>query len=179
MRATGLLPMAAAAFLFLTGTGCQYNPYANRFTTVKPLERDLPGIYIVCDQTVIPQVLRFPRGERGRIELRPDGTFVARNFPVWEEPAVGSYRLKHLEKRTGRWRLDTYGTVDNGGGDVKRSWGIRFKHGPDAYGDSWMLTLTSDRPPNGLIDTIGDPDSGQVVILEREGTVQAERAKRP
>ncbi len=42
-----------------------------------------------------------------------------------------------------------------------------------------MLTLTSDRPPYGLIDTIGDGDTAKAVIFEREGTTQAERAKRP
>jgi len=179
MRATGVLTMAAAAFLFLADTGCQYNPYANRFTTVKPLEQDLPGAYIICDQTVMAEVLRFPRGQRGRLELRHDGTFVGTNLPVWEEAGVGEFRLKRLENRAGRWRLDTYGVVDDRSGSPKTSWGIRFGQGHDAYHDSWTLNLTSDRPPYGLIDTIGDPDSGEVVIFERGGTEQAERAKRP
>jgi hypothetical protein len=98
------------------------------------------------------------------VELAADGTFVATNVPpfVFGAPPITS--LSSLVSRRGSWQLGGVGGVDNGSGRTKTHWGVYLKSkAPQLQSPGF----TGDKPPYGLIFTIGDPDSGTVMILEK------------
>ena len=144
--------------------GCQYDPYAHTFTTEKPQTNDVVGRYVLNGQTIVSGGLSAMQGRNCFVELAADGTFVATNVPpfVFGAPPITS--LSSLVSGAGTWRLESVGGVDSGTGNIKTHWGVRLESQPiqfDAPG------FTGDKPPYGLIFTIGDPDSGTVMILER------------
>ncbi len=145
-------------------TGCQYNPYAHLFTTEKPKEADVAGVYALAEQTVTADGLSVVDSRPCSVELRSDGTFTATNFPFWRDTSPAVYVLDRQETRSGRWRLDSVGSVDDGSGNLKTHWGVYL----DSTGiELWTLGLTANKAPYGLIDTIGDPDSGTVMRFNR------------
>jgi hypothetical protein len=155
-----LLCMVAMALL----QGCQYDPYAHTFTTEQPQTNAVVGRYVLRDQTVVSGGLSAMQGRPCVVELSADGTFVATNVPpfVFGAPPLNS--LSSLVSDRGTWRLDSVGGVDNGTGKIKTHWG--------AHLDSQSFQIqspgfTGNKPPYGLIFTIGDPDSGTVMVLER------------
>lgn len=155
-----LLCLLAVAFL----QGCQYDPYAHTFTTEKPQTNGVVGRYVLKDQTVVKGGLSAMQGRPCAVDLAADGTFVATNVPpfVFGAPPVTS--LSSLVSATGTWRLNSVGGIDNGTGKIKTHWGAHLdSQSPQIQSPGF----TGDKPPYGLIFTIGDPDSGTVMILER------------
>ncbi len=161
-RAAGLLLGCAVLLL----QGCQYDPYAHTFTTEKPQPSAVVGRYVLKEQTVVSGGLSAMQGRSCVVELAADGTFKATNAPPhWHGgPAVSSLDL--LVSGSGTWRLDELGTVAGGFRKPRPCWGIVL----ESRG-AYVLEpakLTGDKPPYGLLFTIGDGDAGTVMILEKE-----------
>ena len=156
-------PFIVAALTLLVG--CQYDPYAHLFTTVKPKSEDVAASYLLTQQTIEPGGLDLLKGRQCVLELHGDGTFSATNYPTWSEAfSPGAGKFVTAINTSGRWSLDTVGTVSNGG-KSQSHWGIRFS---DASKPMDSLALTGKTAPYGLIMTYGDPDSGTVMILEKK-----------
>lgn len=51
-------------------------------------------------------------------------------------------------------------SIDDGFGESETHWGVRLGSPPSAFAG-----FTGDKPPYGLIFTIGDPDTGTVMIF--------------
>ncbi len=143
--------------------GCQYDPFAHLFTTTRPDSADVVGHYILVKQTVCSDGLSVIQGKFCAIEIRADGTFVATNVPPRATGGPGTNFFASLLDANGRWRIDSVGGVDSGWGKPKTHWGIYL----DATEKLMPVGLTGQKPPYGLIYTLGDPDGGQVLMLER------------
>jgi hypothetical protein len=156
------------ALLVLMAAGCQFDPYAHRYTTVRPSPRDVAGTYRLTEQTVTPDGLAALGGKPCVVELREDGTFLARNVPPPTLDAMSRDFFSRLVSTEGRWHIDRVGTIDDGARPLKTHWGLRLDSGPAAAAAAARpVGLTGDGPPYGLVFTIGDPDGGHVLILEK------------
>lgn len=151
--------------LLLLIQGCQYDPYAHLFTTEKPEPADVVGRYVLTDQTVVAGGLSTMNEKSCVVELQADGTFTAANVPPWELGSPPASLLSKLLSGSGTWRIDSVGSVDDGWGPLKTHWGVYL----DSRDAKMMpVGLTGQAPPYGLIFTLGDPDSGTVMILAKE-----------
>lgn len=152
-------------FIVVLITGCQYDPYAHLFTTAQPKREDVMGSYVLTQQTITQGALSFLQDRQCLLDLESDGSFTLTDYPTWTEPfSPTNGQFLAVISTTGRWSCDTVGTVSDG----RRSqshWGIRFV---DTNSKIESLALTGKAPPYGLIMTYGDPDSGQVMILEKK-----------
>jgi hypothetical protein len=119
---------------------------------------------VLKNQTVTSGGLSAMQWRMCEVQLAADGTFTATNVPpfVFAAPPISS--LTALVSGSGTWQLGGVGGVDNGWGKHKTHWGVHLKS-QGARLES--LGFSGDKPPYGLIFTIGDPDSGTVMILER------------
>jgi hypothetical protein len=159
-----LLLFCSAALIF---GGCRYDPNAHLYTTQEPLAKDLVGTYILKQQTATSGGLSALGGRLAVIRLAADGSFVAANVPSGALKVASEKDASvptELLSRSGRWRIAPVGGVDNGFGE-KLHWGV-YLDSPTA--DVAPAGLTGVRPPYGLIFTLGDPDLGQSMILERQ-----------
>jgi len=159
--------------LFLVLNGCQYDPYAHLYTTDKPETTNVVGSYVLTSQTLIPGGLTALRGRTGSIELRADGTFIATNVPPRQDGFPPTNFLDPLISGSGTWRIGSVGSVDDGRRPLKTHWGV-YLDSPAAKLAS--VGLTSPKPPYGLIYTLGDPDSGEALILERNPAAADKRS---
>ena len=151
------------AFLLLA-QGCQYDPHAHLYTTEKPHTTNVVGRYALTRQTLTPGGLAALQGRSCTIELRADGTFFATNVPPSQPSFPPTNFFTTLVSGSGTWRIDSVGSVDDGRKPLKTHWGIYLES--DA-GKMQPPGLTGPKPPYGLIYTLGDPDSGDAMILER------------
>jgi hypothetical protein len=122
------------------------------------------------------------------IELRADGTFSATNVPPWDEDVDEGF-VAALVSGEGRWEKNPMGILDPG---ERTIWGVALKTLEQAEfrnrhaktlanlkkGEVFRdfpkakfsgAALTGQKPPYGLIFTLGDPDSGHVIVLKRTG----------
>lgn len=144
--------------------GCQYDPYAHRFTTVKPKGADVAGSYSLTQQTITRDGLSVLRGQSCQLDLRANGSFALTNYPTWSEAfSATNGQLVGLISTTGRWSCATVGTVSDGR-TSKEHWGVVFSESGQKLES---LSLTGQAPPYGLIMTHGDPDAGTVMIFKR------------
>lgn len=140
--------------------GCQYDPHANLYTTSEPKAEDIVGTYVL-DAFHLPPEVGSSRPDV-RIELYADGTFTATNVPPLEFSTPGTNFFASLLTAAGKWEKDTLGTLDPG---QKRIWGIYLRTSDSKIHPA---NFTGDKPPYGLIFTLGDPDSGHAVLLRRK-----------
>jgi len=151
-------------FALLTFLACQYDPHAHLYTTQEPQPADLPGHYALVTQTLTRAGLAALHGKPCDIELRADGTFTARNIPPWQSGPPGENFFSTLVSGSGRWRVDSVGAIDDGSRQLKTHWGIYLD---SPAGKMEPVGLTGQKPPYGLIFTLGDPDSGDALIFEK------------
>jgi hypothetical protein len=150
-------------FLFvaaMTLAGCQYDPHGNLYTTSEPKVEDLVGTYVL-DRFDLPMDTSKINCEV-IVELNPDGTFTAKNVPPWGMDEVKTNFFNSLCSGTGKWEKHTSGTLDPGN---KSIWGVYLRT-PD--NSLHPADCTGDKPPYGLIFTLGDPDSGYAVLLKKK-----------
>lgn len=156
MRRVILGAFSAACALL---SACQYDPHSHLYTTEEPKDADLAGTY-----TLEKFFLPTEAGTNApaiTVELRTDGTFVAKNVPRWQhdEPAAGFFAT--LISGEGRWKKGKVG----GRSDGKDLWGV-YLHAPD---DRFLPAgLTGDKAPYGLIFGLGDPDGGYALLLKKQ-----------
>lgn len=145
--------------------GCQYDPHAHLYTTDKPETMDVVGSYVLASQSLAPGGLTALRGKTCSIELRSDGTFVATNVPPWQDGFPHANFFDTLISGSGTWRIGSVGSVDDGRKPLKTHWGVYLDSPAARFA---AVGLTSPKPPYGLIYTLGDPDSGEALILKRK-----------
>jgi hypothetical protein len=150
--------------LLLMLAGCQYDPHAELYTTVKPGMADVVGTYTLRDQTVAPGGLGALGGKPCSVELRDDGTFLAYNVPPMGIDGASPAFLAQLVNASGTWQIDSLGSLGDGRGSVKTTWGVRLDARSTPLASPFF---TGPKPPHGLIFTIGDPDGGDALILEK------------
>ena len=151
------LPLILAS---LTLAGCQYDPHASLYTTTEPKPQDIAGTYVL-DTFHLPSEVGTARPQVV-VELRADGTFAATNVPPWELREPGTNFFTSLVGGTGKWEKGSTGTLDPG---QKTIWGVYLRTPDNRFHPA---NLTGGKPPYGLIFTLGDPDSGNAVILKRK-----------
>ena len=147
-------------FASLALVGCQYDPHASLYTTSEPKTEDVVGTYVL-DALHLPAEVGSARPDVV-IELHADGTFAATNIPPWDSSWPGTNFFGSLLSGSGKWEKDTLGTLDPG---HKRIWGVYLRTPENRFHPA---DFTGDKPPYGLIFTLGDPDSGNVIILRRK-----------
>ncbi len=156
-------------FTCLLGTlmialGCQYDPHAHLYTTEKPSVEVLIGSYKLTRQTVIKVEMPDLLKNECSVELRSDGSFSATNLPPWVDGFPSTNFFSTLLSGSGKWRVDSVGSIDHGGPPLKTHWGIYF----DGVSNKLEPAgLTGSNSPYGLVFTIGDPDSGQAMFFEK------------
>jgi hypothetical protein len=131
---------------------------------VKPKAEDVAGSYTIKSQTVTVGGLSALQGKPCVVELRADGSFTATNIPPFQEAFSGTNYFTTLVSGSGTWRIDGVGLVSDGKAPLKTHWGI-YLDSPIAKFEP--AGLTAQTRPFGLIFTLGDPDGGQAIILER------------
>ena len=152
---TLLLTLASLAVV-----GCQYDPHANFYTTNEPKAEEVVGTYVL-DAFHLPPEVGSSR-PAVVVELHADGTFAATNVPPWELGTPGTNFFTSLLTATGKWERDALATLDAG---QKHIWGVQLRT-PDSK--IHPAYFTGNKPPYGLIFTLGDPDSGHAVILRKK-----------
>jgi hypothetical protein len=140
--------------------GCQYDPHAHLYTTNKPSKADVVGCYSLSNQTITDEGLSALKGKSCTIELRNDDTFIVTRVPPDIHGPPDSNIFSNLVSCTGTWRIDFTGIGKN-----VSYWGVYFDSSSDSIHSAH---LTGEQSPYGLIFTLGDPDSGQSMIFERD-----------
>jgi hypothetical protein len=95
--------------------------------------------------------------------LSADGSLTASNVPPWDISSPGTNFFSTLVSGSGYWRIDSVGSVDSGG-PLKTHWGIYLN---SKAANMMPPDLTGKKMPYGLIFTLGDPDNGNSLFLER------------
>ena len=146
--------------------GCQYDPHAQLYTTDKPQESDVVGRYTLTSQSVKRDGLAVMQGHPCFIELRADGTFIATNVPPLLLDSPGTNFFSTLISGSGTWHLDSVGSVGGGAGTTTKTWwGVDLDSTVTRY---QHVGLSGAKSPYGLIYTLGDPDEGMSLILEKK-----------
>ena len=152
--------------LVLLAAGCQSDPYAPLLTTAEPQSSDLVGRYVLIKQTLTSEGLAPLEGKICSLELRDDGTFLATNLPPWQEGLPDDDFFTELVSGEGVWRIDSVGGIaSHATGKGETVWGVYLDSNTVEFQPAGLM---QNQPPYQLIYTLGDPDSGQVLILERE-----------
>jgi len=149
---------------FVSLVGCQYDPWADRFLTAQPAERDVAGTYVIDADSqkrnikVPMSKAPFPVDHSAQIVL--SGNHKAEFVHVPEED-----RGEAVCSVTGRgsWRL-----AKNGSFSVVRASIFNAERNSSCKGDfEYELMLYGGKPPYKLHISIGDPDSGDAVQFEK------------
>jgi len=154
-----LQPYIFIAFISIFAGGCQYDPHANLLTTEEPRTEDVIGTYIL-DRFDLPNSLT-PKTTSIKVELRGDGTFTATNVPLWKLGDPDHDFVSTFRSGDGKWEKRIMGTLDPGS---KKIWGIDLRTRDTQF---YPADFTGDKPPYGLIFTLGDPDSGNAILLKK------------
>ena len=163
-------PFLHAAVLLVL-SGCQYDPHAHSYTTVRPQSGDIVGEYelkqIYMDRYatgIREQIQKLPSIPTLRIS--PDGSFSASHFPYFSELRQGfEYRFEDFRSLEGRWEQASGGGISDGAGTVRERQGLRLSGLPQHLG--WP-GFTGVEKVDGLIFGFGDPDSGDAIIFHKK-----------
>jgi hypothetical protein len=161
-----LLNLTWAVTLAVLLSGCQFDPFAHTYTTAQPDESKIVGHYQLVMQTLTTNGVAQFSGQLPSIDLRVDGTFSATNIPPWGISFPDTNFLITLVSGSGQWSIESVGSVDNGA-TLQTIWGVRLdpSNGKAVFDFPKLMGTNS---PYGLIFTLGDPDSGHVMIFGRE-----------
>lgn len=155
----------ASVFSLVFLTGCQHDPWADRFLTARPSEQEVVGTYLIDADSqrrniTLPQSrANFAVDHSAQIVLT--GDHKAQFIHVPED-----YRGEIACSVTGpgSWQL---GKNDNF--SVVRASIVNEEPNSACRGDfAYELKLYGKRPPYKLLVTIGDPDSGDAVQFEKQ-----------
>jgi hypothetical protein len=145
--------------------GCQYDPWADRFLTGQPNDRDIAGTYTIDAASSKREITLpmskdvFPVNALAKIVLSHDHRAEFVRVPY-------DHFAKQPCSVTGRgsWELGK-----NGGFSVVRASIVNEESNSLCKGDfAYELMLYGKKPPYKLHITIGDPDSGDAVQFEKQ-----------
>lgn len=180
------IKLTALGLLVVFLQGCQYDPYADSFTTHRPKSGDISGDYVLEEQTLTMAGMDFLKGKTCHIRIRSNGTFKAENLPPLdlidkyaendqnnggEDDGTAKWNFNRLPgllcqpvNISGNWQITTTGDLDLGWLGGKTCWGveIRTSNGPFS-----ALNLTGNKHPDGLIYTFSDPDLAMVLVFKK------------
>lgn len=139
---------------------CQYDPHGNLYTTTNPKEEDIPGTYILYRYDLPTDIII--EHNNVKLTLFPDGTFKGINIPPNTLSSPDKNFFSTLLSGDGEWKLGTIGTLGPG---QKKIWGVYLRDSEDRFHSP---SLTGEKAPYGLIFTLGDPDTGDAVILRKQ-----------
>lgn len=147
-------------------TSCQYDPYAHNYTTVEPTAKDVIGTYEFHMQTVDRRVdnNKF-KNDRPLMVIKADKTYKIVGLPTFKEIGPLDYKLSGRVFVTGKWTIGTVGSISSGNGDYSKHWGLYLESAPAELHNAGLL---GREKPNGMIFGFGDPDSGDVMVLNKK-----------
>lgn len=140
--------------------GCQYDPHGGLYLTTEPKDQDIVGTYVL-DRFDLPTGIKVTESNV-EVELHADGTFIAKNVPPWRTDDLSSTLSSSLVSGTGKWEKASLGTLDPGGHSM---WGIYLRTPDNRF---CPANFTGRKLPYGLIFVLGDPDSGDAILLKRK-----------
>jgi hypothetical protein len=180
-----------ASSITLVLTGC---PIANwhelNFTRHKPSEADLIGRWIPTAKTR-KEILKRGKYPDAICEIRinADGSFTMRNMPDWWRGGLGESH-RRLESGSGVWKLsEPSSTRMSASGKVYRhkdpwaGWELLLRFAsfsgehPIPSGGATSVRLCRQSPPYQMFFYVGDPDSGDAMLFERESVQEPAKAK--
>ena len=157
-----------AVVTVLTLAGCQHDPWADRFLTRQPAERDVVGWYGVDQASLRRSITRPMSGSRLKIDPSAHIVLSAdHNVEFFSVPGDTGGSLVCSITGHGTWSLgknDSYIVVRAMIADEEPNSRCRETFTAN-FADE--LHLYGKRPPYRLHVTIGDPDSGDAVQFER------------
>lgn len=150
----------ALALWLLLVPGCGGDPRALEYVTAQPTVSAVAGRYEgIAWQSALPARTRATAdaAQGFTLDLRNDGTFTATNVPEFDGDSP------RLVSASGRWVIEAVATLD-----AETVWGVRFESDPPVLAAALMGPLGRDAPPRRLAFVIGDPDSGEGLMLARK-----------
>jgi hypothetical protein len=142
-------------------TGCSSAPYVDEFTTDKPKQENIIGLYKFEDETVHENDDN-KRFRYSSILLRPDGSFTATNVPYLINDSTQHNEIINV---SGKWHLAIVGTIDNGWQHQIPYWGVTLTNMPESLN---YFGFMGDKSNYKLIRTWDDPDLGLAMIFARK-----------
>ncbi len=143
--------------------GCQYNPWADRFLTESPVEKDVVGTYVV-DADSQKREIELPM-HRGTLPVNHSAQILlSADHKARFTRVPESYRGEACSiTGQGSWRFSK-----NDSFSVVIASVVNQEPNSPCKGDfGYELMLYGKRPPYKLHITIGDPDSGDAVQFEK------------
>jgi hypothetical protein len=152
-----------ATVLVLAASACQYDPFAHEFTHVKPEREALVGSYILekGSAQAFRDTFHVP-APPARLRLNRDGSFEVVAIPTcWRQAAADC--TSATENVRGTWKVSR----------SQEWWSVQFvctniSGRESEYGVEGMIRR--DEPPYLIHFTLGDPDSGEALAFERQGS---------
>ena len=149
--------------------GCQYDPWANRFLKSGPKDADIVGTYQL-DADTLSRHISVPESKT-LLSVNPSAQVVLSADHGAEFVEVPDWIYDHgsslcVISGAGSWKFgknDDYSVIWV---EIQRR---NFRAGVDHCGSTYNgeLFLYGKKPPYKLHITIGDPDSGDAVQLEK------------
>lgn len=158
---SGVVLAAIGIALSAGGSGWPQVPDPKLFVTTQPKKEDVSGIYQLIHQTITTNGLAVLEGRLCQLDLRPDGSFTATNYPVWSPDSSSQPHVVKFISTTGRWHCDTVHIIYDG----HECWGVVFS---DAQVGIDALALRSKGAPYDLMLTYGDGDDGTVMTFGKK-----------
>jgi len=144
------------SLIALLVSGCQFDPYTERYTSVRPESADLAGAYRLTRESEV--LIRERRGSpvpSSRITIRPNGAITFRDVPDLMTDFFAD-SSGALLSGAGTWRIERR----------QSQWWALYVDLPEQR--LWTeVLLIGDKSPYILHFTIGDPDAGDALQFER------------
>ncbi|WP_139113093.1 hypothetical protein [Mucilaginibacter sp. PPCGB 2223] len=144
-------------------TACANSPYADRLISQKPELKDADGPYKFERQTIRESELPDVDTKDSFIFLKADGTYQVSKVPYW---GSSSDPDTTPVSATGKWAIDSVGTVINFWGHEKMYWGIVLKPIPRGFPDD--IGFMGRAPSYQLLLNYDDRDLDEVMIFTKK-----------
>ena len=162
-----------ALFLLIpifTLVGCYSDPYTLEYTTGRPKPGTLLGRYVLLSQNVTNEGLAPFMGRQCSLVIKPDGTFLAQNFPnldlcrTWDvKRAPGNFFMKLLTIK-GVWNVDMGEEVPYGLGYTRNRFNLTLNSTQMKFDP---VRLLHHKDPYELLFTLNDPEGGTTLIFQK------------
>ena len=147
-------------FLSLVLFNCQFDPHADQYTTTTPTSKDLVGTYIL-EAYHLPKNIQIKHSDV-KLQLFAGGKFIATNIPPLSIYGADKNFFSTLVSGQGNWTMGSLGTLDPGNHTL---WGVILTDSANRFHSP---IIRGDNAPYGLSFTLGDPDQGEAVLLQKQ-----------